>query len=1411
MTNTLPSDVQGALATYNLQSEIINKKKQFILKIDQTSDFVYPNEKYKYQIYCKNISGSVIEDVHIQIINPENVLINEDETIPPEGIPIGNLKHGESQLLYLDARCSTTGYFTVHVLCFGKQTGLFTQKLNITCNYDSYNNETIHKIHFYNFSPYEEAYKLRATDYNDSVTQLHKIQKLPYKAKQNPFKSQQTNINNGFIIDESQSYIDQKRELYGDDSYDINNHYMPPYRTDEHVYQYIGRENFNKGSVESYEGKNLIEILNQINDNSKLFKAIFLKTGNNELLNDFTQYSPDGFIYRFGLMNSEIFHHLGVLPEYSFMNDYLFRWAPDENQPLNLYPKKVPMIWDTKKWAGHGWNVWKTYTDEYRNEIINTAEYIPLFEFVHNFENEETAQQFIEYQYANDISNQYYITIDNQTKRIRKYQYIIKESYFDSGVFYVHIPLNKIPSNFYLLNTEEIEAIIQRTKPFGMKPLIRYVSTVRFNHELDFKTHLELHPHIPIDLGEYEKLTYYIQPYKYNKVIETICSKDSHDNLIYKDREVLKLIPDGRGQYNGFRINLEPDINLLPPQPKFNSGLNMELDVSTQQFGCDIDNNLTYLSEITELLYQNNFDAISFSIRNLYLRNIQDTDNSDVSDINAVDYKLWTESLYPKNDNTHSAWWDLVLNNQKYYINGDDTKTIDFMEIPLTNIQLTRPKIESGIGFEDSIGKLHGISAEYNEDLDLFEIKYTTSLHNNFKIKKHILSDITGLAYKIIQTHANTLIIFFIKKTNNEGVNYYYFHHVITPTIKSIFCFTRNTKDISTIKKWSNLINIGSKTDPKVRFNTPQYYDYKSYDPNLIITDNINAWQNITRIDKNEHSYAVKHNNTDDVQNVDNILLHYDNLNLPRDAVIKNITLKTIVETNTNKTIYHSFRNQDGFITTNSDTNTVAFYPDDICAYPHQNKNTDYYTEQYNIAVSNNVENSAKFFKSKILENELFDEALDYSTAFLNDINDYIEIYKSYWIELSNFTSETYSFNNIEQTQFIIEGYNYGSEVYLSSQLEQNDTFAQIKDTKIPSGYFYKIIDLKNYNKFTSDNVKLRFRFKNLNDTIEIFDAHLDMTFNQKQETIIDFNEFNSIDIENKKIVNLEILNTDNTSYNFNNGLTVKLEFDDLEPGEYYRIYSVELKVAYQKQSIDFLINSNNYTFKEYENNFLVVSGKNHSRYICGMFFDSLPSISQLKSTSNAENIGIEFGDALYQSFIANADNITSVTIYPNGFIGNPDTNIKIGLYTNEGNTPSKLIKEINANGWSKSNDTLKNATVITYNFNVNNLNIGAKYWLKFEIENPQENNYYLLKYIDTSQPNLKLLTRYNNNLINVFGALKFQINSINLYNSFNNIPISQNYFNNPNIFISINKADGYIDDIKVRKYTESDNIEYED
>lgn len=1381
----------------NLYSEIVNNKKQIIFKVDQTSDYVFPNELYKYQIYCKNVSGETIEDVHIKVINPATVAINEGSLIPPEGVEIGDLNNGQSHLLYLPSRCSETGEFVVHFICYGKESGLFVKTLKIKCNYNVQSDKTIHKIHIYNFTPYEDTYELHSKDYNSDVTQLIKKQKLPYGARKGPFHIEESNLEQNKIVDESQSYLDQKEVLYGD-----------KYNTDEHTYQYLERENFNEDSVESFEGENLIDIFNQINEHSKFFKAKFLKVGTNYLYNDFREYNPDGFIYRFGLMNSEIFHHLGVLPEYTYMNDYLFRWASEGKLPLNLYPKRIDMNWNLNRWAGHGYNVYKTYTEEYKNQIINSKDYKPLFEYVQTFEDLQTAKQYINNEYSFDTTNRYYIENEEGIQLIKKYQYIIKESYFDTGVFFVDIPLKKIPTNFLLLDIDELEAIIEKTKPYGMKALIRYIIETKFNINFSFKVYPKVYPKVPILLEDFNDISYSIIPYQYDRVIEEICYIENNTRHT-KTNSVIKKVPKGVAYSNSAKLNIFPEFNFKKPDVTEKEGVELNTEFVNNGYECDIENSLTKFSEIQDLLYQGNFEDISFYIEDRVktqeIGRVDKTDTQIHYVINKTNYQLWIESLYDsngnKNVNPHSRWWDISLEDSQYKIANKD---INFVEIPLTSVDFRKNGVESGIGFEDLSGQLHGISAEKDNSSEEFIIKYTTSKNKNFKIKKQGISDLVGLAFKFLHIKNNTLIVLFIKKEEEGKIRYYYFNHIIVNKISSIFCFTRNDKEITSVMKWSDLIRFSPyQNDPKIIFNTPQYDNLNTYDPNIIITDENSIWQNINRIDRNEYSYSIAQNLTDSEISTNSINLHFDNIDIPSDSIIKYIGLKIIGESNSYKSIYPMFRVQDGFITENSISNNIIVYPATIECFPLGNHDTDYYQKQLDNANKNNIKASVEFYEKKIIENQIFDDSLELSLDFLESPNDYITISKPHWILLSDFSDYDISMNEISNIKLYIEGYNKGKEVYLSAQLKQDDLLSEKNNILIPSGYFKKQIPLSFYNKFNLNNIQTKFRFRDLNNDLQLFDCYIDVEFKEKQNEKKEFIEKPSIDIEKKQIVKIP-LEENLPAYILNNGFTAQLNFDDLEIGEYYRIYSIELNIIYRKQNIDFLVNSNIYQDQnEFEKRIIAVGGQRNDGYLGGMFFDEviMPGAYQPDSTPNIQNQGIELEDALYQSFIATRDNITSITIYPNGFIGNPDVNLKIALYENKGNTPNRLIKQIRVSGWSKANDKLKNLSVISYDFNVNNLKIGEKYWFKIEVDTVSENNYYLLKYIENSKQNMKLLIRKNNNFINTFGCLKFHVNTLDTYRSFNSIPISEDKdFINPKAFISINKGFGELKNIRFLK-----------
>ncbi len=1402
-----------AIKTKKILSEIIHNKKQLILKVDQTSDFVYPNELYKYQIYCKNVSGSRIDNIRIQILNPSAISIDEDDSFINEGIPIGSLENGQSHLIFVKARCNKIGEFTVHFLCLGEESELVTKKLNILSAYNISNKETVHKIHIYNFEPYEEKYEFMSTDYNEEVTQLIKKQKLPYGAYDNPFPMYSDDPENNIYVDESQDYLDQMDILYGD-----------PEDSDEHSYQYLQRENFNKNKIESFEGESLREIFDNINKTSKLFKAKFIRTGTNKLLNRFKQYYPDGFIYRMGLMTSEIFHHVGVIPDYSYMNDYIFKWAAENSLPLNLYPKHIDMKWYQNKWAGHGWNVWKTYTDEYKEQIIDTEDYKPYFEFIHTFDDIQTAEQYISNEYEYDTSNEYYIYTDEGIEKIRKYQFIIKESYFDNGVFFVHIPLNKIPSNFLLLDTDEIESIVEKTKPYGMKGLIKYVIDVGFNIDFNFKTYNVLYPMVKLNYGEIDNITYSMVPYKYNDIIETVCSYKNGEP-VYEERNAIRLIPDGIGYHNSSKFYLEPKINILPSNPTNLSDISLNTQLTYNAYQCQVVKRLVKLNDIIDLLYQNNFDDVSFHVNDIILNSIHDTNIIDEKDSLDINYKLWKDCLFSdgqKNNNSNACWWDVEVPNENYipneYYLSDmidkndevdvDRGRFDFFEISTKGLQFYKDNTELGIGFQDIDEKLHGFSIELDTDLSLFKVRYATSLNNNFNVIKDGASEPIGLAFKFIHIGHHTLIIFFIKTKGNKDAElftYHYFTHVVVRKIKSIFCFSRDSYNIKKIKKWSNIIKIGKNVNPEIIFDTPSYHNIEIYDPNSIIYEELTNWRNINRLDYNENSYTIIENNSNYDVAVSDINLHFDDFNIPDDAIIEKINMHAIVESNANNKIYPSIRLQDGFITQQSNINSVSLQPKNIECYPFYNNNLDYYKEIYEIAKTEDIDEAINNAKQKIIENEIFNESLDYSLDYLKDPDEYIVIKKPYWCEVSEFCNYNISFNDVSDIKFCIEGYNYGKEIYLMSQLRyKNDHYAEKNKTIIPSGYFKEYISLPYNTNFFLDEIKIRFRFLNLNTDLEIFDTYTKVYFKRKESENKKFIKCDGINAKDKKIINIDLLD-DNYCFGYmlKDGLTTKLQFDDLDIGEYYKIYSIRLQIMYKKQNIDFLINSNN---SQIDNNNIatLVSGKTSNQYTCGKFMNEviMPGTYQPESTITPDDLGIELKDTLYQSFVATKDNITGITLYPNGFVGRPDVNLKISLYDNKNHTPNKLIKEITVKGWTKENNQLEDNTIINYDFLVNNLKIGEKYWIGIKVVRPSENDYYLLHYKDSSTDNLKLLAKINNNLINTFGVLKFHINTLNEFHSFNSLPAIEDSedFSDPQILLRLNKKLGEAKNIIIQK-----------
>ena len=97
-------------------------------------------------------------------------------------------------------------------------------------------------------------------------------------------------------------------------------------------------ENYKQDSIETYKGSNLKKVLRDITNNSKYIEPELLRVGSNKLAPKGYEMYPDGFIRRFGLLNSEVFHYTGQLPTIGYLADKAMKWDIDK--------------WDTKVWGG---------------------------------------------------------------------------------------------------------------------------------------------------------------------------------------------------------------------------------------------------------------------------------------------------------------------------------------------------------------------------------------------------------------------------------------------------------------------------------------------------------------------------------------------------------------------------------------------------------------------------------------------------------------------------------------------------------------------------------------------------------------------------------------------------------------------------------------------------------------------------------------------------------------------------------------------------------------------------------------------------------------------------------------------------------------------------------------------------
>ena len=1329
-----------------LESEIVREKKEFIFNVNQTSNYVFPNEEYKYMVFIKNISGDDIENFNIRIEAPDGVFIDKIEGKPDTPISI---KDSEIKLYEIKAKIETIGEYIVHFIGYGDETKIGHKALKIKCSRSYNSDKLLHRIHIYDFTPYENNFSMEADNYSDEVVQTFKRQKLPYKAGKQPFRFIKTvhpeNI-------ESESYLQQNDEAKNS--------------KEEHVYQYITRENFTDDSIEDYEGENLFDLINQINEKSKYFNATFLGTGTNTLLNDFTQYSPNGFIYRMGLLTSEIYHTLGVIPTYSYMSDRLFRWAPspsgqrifhdrdiDEmdsfDNLLNLYPKPKSMNWDENIWVGRTWIVYKKptekyqQTDEFKEKFENKL--ISYRENIGSFDSEKDAEMFVEQkEYFDEV-------IRNQIQdSLVKYEYEIREEgFYDTGVFFVNIPINKIPSNYYLPDSESLYNIINRAKPYGVKPIVNYIVEKNFDLDMSLKMIPNYYREVTQDLGEVD-LKYYICQNKF------IYDKIKCNNEM---KQVVRELPTNCVFYNNdfdMNVGLKVDYSNVGIDFDKNNPFEMTLEEDNTMYGGVRDQDFKKIIDIIELLYNNNYNNISFRIPPQGFT------------------KFPSDSL-----NTFSTIDDYIVLNKS----NDQSISIDGIKLPVS-LKYEEENLINSISIKDSFDRVHILSAQYDQEEELYNIKYSYKNNKGQKsIRREGLQNIKGLIIGIGQFNNRKILIFMIEDSEDY---IHYFAHTIVENIVSVEKESKNSL-------WYRSSILGEP----ISLETPFCYCVDKHSPKIIGGEN---WTNIYRLNENEKSFSYIENHSQNSITPNDIFLYFDDINIPKTSIVKSVKLD--IKGNSSQIPTYLYRSiGKNYLVENVDGYSLQLKPQKMVHYSQKNESNDFYQIKLDQATKKEQETLIEYYTKLINENIIFNEDVDSDVYnYMNNYEDFITISKGYWNELSDFTDLTYNLNETTDITFTIEGFNDGNEVDLLSQIVYGLDQSSVVKERVPEGYFFLEIPLLYSNDFLLNLLKVRFRFYDNNHDIKIFNTTLNVTFKNKQEDIIPF-EF----LEEKVIQNndkITVLNQYLFPQELNNGIAIKLSFDDLNSGDFYHINQASLKVIYQDTDVELMINKHKYRYIPIGESQSTIFGKvSEDSFPSGEFYNDISSISQIESTVGIENKGIELQDAVFQQFETRDDNITSVELFPNGFVGNPDELLKIGIYTNNENTPGKLIKEVYANGWTKNNEELKSLPSIKYNLNIDNLKINEKYWIKIEVLNPKDNSYYLLKSVNRSLPRHKLLYRKNNNYINTFSSLTFNIYSKNLSKSFRKLPTVQEFFDNPYMMVGLHRGQGSISNLETIKW----------
>ena len=1486
MNNDCPEESRNK----TLQSTIINQKKKLFLYVTQSKDLVWPNKTYDYQVYVKNLSGQTINNLTIYITNPKEVVIKEKEE-NQSTYKIPTLKSGQSVLINVnDCTIMQEGYYHVSFIAMGDETEIKTQSLLIKCGYENDNKNILHRIAFYNFSPYESAYMQRASDFNENVTQLTKIQTKPFEAYNQPFEMDSLEL-----------------DLYAQDIFLTNTDDMPS--------MYLGRENWESNLKEGFVGQSLFNLIQKINQESNLVEIDFLRTGNNEMLTDLQQIFPNGFIHRFGLLKSEFYKLLGIIPKIYSINDDLFRWARSNDEPV-IYPKRENDKWNQKPWCGTGYYVYESQMEN--NQRVYTIEKAI-------FTTKDDADFYVEN--LNTFNSLHFI--DNIVYEIKKRDWL-------PGIFYVEIPLRDIPANFYIPDVDEIQAVIELVKPYGLKGYPRFVINNEFSHKMSFSAIPTITPHIDIDLNDKDAfINYHIRQKKYQKIIEdnteiiklveyglqsekitfdtpllsffnyapkpsireTFTQKIKYfleDDKVYahiyassraeelrnahietikvSQEELLNIFASDAMNVDGLYINApfetieEPDTeepeteepDTEEPDSPISNNTNTEEILEEEQIDIiyeerkvymqDIYNNIITLPEeflvvvndldnsdeqynimnmteeysVTCNSKEKSFDGKAFdnnSIDNLLMKNPEDIsfyltgkDIFNIDDTSAIKKKNIKIPVKYKTLDYYDEETSILLDLREYNMEPSAIKLLKQKLPHHVNVNLLLSNEENTQSFIISYKLLYD---------DVYQISYKTRKKTDVIVKEIV----TKFDYLLLDIHhissRKDLVkiyfgledkIFFITSFVSHILQGYGYPIRISLTndltLSSEFSFSSPNLKLGNIRypaytKYT-VSEEGNKTEKQIIKQYPDWFlSNKSYSE-IISTDKYNikeipksntTWTNLYRINKDETSFALFENKTSEKTLINTLELFLDNINIPENSVIDKIFLDIYADSREEIGIYPYYQVNTNIINNTDDISSIF----NIKSYEIYTKNNlKYLYKQLSYYQERDNENQIEYYKKLI----------DTHNRQNQDIN--IDFSKEYPMSIKNNFWNEVCFDNIGTLQtadvktiyLILEGYNKSSNVEIESQLSYYDGVGNPTKTNLNAGYFYKKIPINYDPRYNVNELSIRFKFNNV-QSIDLYNVKTEIHFSTQQDVTIDTTNLNKINIDGlDKYSCLICENIDGD--NIRNGMTVGLNFDDIQ--NYLKIYSIVVNVIYHEKAFTNVI--------ETSKDFNTISAiDTNGLFRCNIFDEKVSDMRQDYYTTTKPNgeydAGFELNSRIYQAFIAEEDNITSIELKPNGKIGSPDNYLKVAILDNYDNLPNNVLKEVIID---ISKNRLLDDEAYKYNIYVDNLIIGNTYWFSIEPMDKTKQGSRRFFYNNTQVGDFKLISTNNGDVINQHASLYFRLYSKQNNYDFRELPyrfdIENDYTKDINLITEIQIYDGYIKNLEQSLFGDCPKIE---